>query len=156
MVIEEDKISLRRAILADVDRITALTDAAYSGYIPLIGRKPQPMTVDYSRMVTENTIWLLSVQDELAGLLVLVYEPQDLLIYSIAIHPAYQKNGLGRRLMALAEKLARDAGYESIRLYTNERFSYNIALYQWLGYQETGREPLLGSNIVHMRKVLRD
>jgi N-acetylglutamate synthase-like GNAT family acetyltransferase len=85
----EDKITLRKANLADVEAISALTDAAYTKYIPLIGRKPQPMTADHSKMVVENTIWLLSVEDKLAGLLVLVYEPDTLLIYSVAIHPEY-------------------------------------------------------------------
>lgn len=150
----EDKITLRKANLADVEAISALTDAAYTKYIPLIGRKPQPMTADYSKMVVENTIWLLSVEDKLAGLLVLVYEPDTLLIYSVAIHPEYQKQGLGRRLLAWAEQQAVLAGYQSIRLYTNERFTYNIQLYERLNYQETGREALLNSTIVHMTKKL--
>jgi hypothetical protein len=62
-----------------VEAISALTDAAY--FIPLIGRKPRPMTADYSIMVTEDTIWLLSVEDQLAGVLVLTYELETLLIW---------------------------------------------------------------------------
>jgi hypothetical protein len=46
------------------------------------------------------------------------------------------------------------AGYRSLRLYTNERFEDNIRLYRRLGYQETRREPLLGSTVVHMTKAL--
>jgi hypothetical protein len=46
------------------------------------------------------------------------------------------------------------AGYQSIRLYTNERFTYNIQMYERLNYQETGREALLNSTIVHMTKKL--
>ena len=151
---DEPRSSLRQAGPADVPAIAALTEAAYSAYIPLIGRKPQPMLADYARMVVDHTIYLLNVGDELAGVLVLIDEPEALLIYSVAIHPDYQGRGYGRKLLALAEQQAIEAGYSSIRLYTNERFTYNIALYQWLGYQETGREPLLGSNLVHMRKIL--
>jgi ribosomal protein S18 acetylase RimI-like enzyme len=154
MTIAEDKINLRKASLADVEAISALTDAAYTKYIPLIGRKPQPMTADYSRMVVDDTIWLLSVENKLAGVLVLVYEPEDLLIYSVAIQPEYQKHGLGRRLLAWAEDQAIQAGYRSIRLFTNEHFIYNINLYKSLGYQETSREHLLNSTIVHMTKKL--
>ena len=155
MIMDEPRSSLRQAGPADVTAIAALTEAAYSAYIPLIGRKPQPMLADYASMVVENTIFLLSVGDKLAGVLVLVYEPEALLLYSVAIHPDFQKQGLGRHLLSLAEQQALEAGYSSIRLYTNVRFSYNIELYQWLGYQETGREPLLGSNLVHMRKQLK-
>jgi ribosomal protein S18 acetylase RimI-like enzyme len=154
MTIAEEKISLRKGRPADVEAISALTDAAYTKYIPLIGRKPQPMTADYSKMVVDNTIWLLTVDNQLAGVLVLVYEPETLLIYSVAIQPEYQKQGLGRRLLVWAEQQAIQAGYHSIRLYTNERFVYNINLYKRLGYQETSREPLLNSTIVHMTKKL--
>jgi ribosomal protein S18 acetylase RimI-like enzyme len=106
-------------------------------------------------MVIENTIWLLNVEDHLAGVLVLEYEPESMLIYSVAIQPEYQKQGLGLRLLAWAEQQALKAGYQTIRLYTNELFTYNIKLYQSLGYQETGREPLLNSTLVHMRKNLK-
>jgi GNAT superfamily N-acetyltransferase len=152
---KEQKITLLQATLADVEAISALTDDAYAKYIPLIGRKPLPMTADYSRMVIENTIWLLNVEDHLAGVLVLEYEPESMLIYSVAIQPEYQKQGLGLRLLAWAEQQALKAGYQTIRLYTNELFTYNIKLYQSLGYQETGREPLLNSTLVHMRKNLK-
>jgi ribosomal protein S18 acetylase RimI-like enzyme len=154
MFMAEPMTNLRKAGPADVAAISMLTDAAYSGYIPLIGRKPQPMLADYARMVVDNTIYVLTIGECLAGVLVLVNEPDSLLIYSVAIHPDYQGQGFGRQLLALAEQQAIEAGYSSIRLYTNEHFTYNIELYQWLGYQETGREPLLGSNLVHMRKQL--
>ncbi len=152
--IPKNEVTLRQATIADVDAISALTEAAYSKYITLIGRKPLPMTADYSRMVIENTIWLLYVEDHLAGVLVLEYEPETMLIYSVAIQPEYQKQGLGLRLLAWAEQQALKAGYQTIRLYTNELFTYNIILYQSLGYQETSRESLMNSTLVHMSKNL--
>ncbi len=150
----EHQSIIRKASLDDAEAISALTDAAYSKYIPLIGRKPQPMLADYSRMAVENSIWLLLVEDQLVGVLVLVHEPENLLIYSVAINPEYQKQGLGRRLLAWAEQQAVQDGYSSIRLYTNERFVDNILLYKHLGYHETSREPYLNSILVHMAKQL--
>ena len=150
----EHPFSIRKASLDDVKAISALTDAAYAKYIPLIGRQPQPMTADYSRMIVENSIWLLHAEDRLVGVLVLIYEPDNVLIYSVAIKPEYQKQGLGRRLLAWAEQQAVQDGYKSIRLYTNERFEDNILLYKHLGYQEIGKEPVLNSTWVHMAKQL--
>ncbi len=154
MNLAEDQFIIRKASLDDVEAITALTDVAYTKYIPLIGRKPQPMTADYSKMVVENSIWLLTLEDHMVGVLVLVHEPENILIYSVAIHPEYQKQGLGRRLLVWAEQQAVQDGYKSIRLYTNERFKDNILLYRRLGYQETSREPFLNSTLVHMAKEL--
>jgi ribosomal protein S18 acetylase RimI-like enzyme len=145
---------IRRATLNDVDAIIGLTDAAYHKYIIRLGRKPQPMTTDYQHFVAQHPVWLLEVQQELAGVLVLQHEADALLIYSVAIEPAYQKRGYGRHLLAWAEQQALLADYRQIRLYTNALMEENIALYQRLGYQETEREAYPGGMIVHMSKVL--
>ena len=145
---------IRRATLDDVAAIVTLTDAAYSKYIPRIGGKPQPMTTDYQQFVQEHPVWVLEVEQHLAGVLALQHTADALLIYSIAINPADQKRGFGRLLLAWAEHEAQQAGYRSIRLYTNMRMEENIALYTKLGYQETKREPLRDSMRVHMNKQL--
>lgn len=140
--------------MEDAAAIAAITDAAYSKYIPLLGRKPQPMTADYARMVTEDSIWLLHLDDLLVGLIVLVLEAEAMLIYSVVVHPEYQGRGLGHRLLAWAEEEACRAGYASIRLYTNTLFVDNVRLYHSIGYHDTGLEPYLGSTLVHMAKPL--
>jgi len=99
-------------------------------------------------------VWVLEVEQHLAGVLALQHTADALLIYSIAINPADQKRGFGRLLLAWAEHEAQQAGYRSIRLYTNMRMEENIALYTKLGYQETKREPLRDSMRVHMHKQL--
>jgi len=145
---------IRQATLDDVAAMSALTDAAYSKYIPRIGRKPQPMTADYTILVTEHPVWLVEIGQRLAGVLVLQHEPDALLIYSVAINPDDQKRGLGRLLLGWAEHQAQLAGYHSLRLYTNALMTENIALYTRLGYQETRREAYVGGAIVHMTKQL--
>ena len=66
-------IVIRRAAPADVEHIVAITDAAYAKYVPLLGRKPQPMSADYHHMVVAHPIWLLCVGDRPAGVLVLMF-----------------------------------------------------------------------------------
>ena len=154
MTTDEQQIIVRIASSDDAETVAALTDAAYARYIPLLGRKPQPMTVDYRQVAADHSVWLLSVNDQPAGVLVLMYESEALLIYSVAVCPQYQKQGLGRHLMAWAEHQARQGGYQIIRLYTNERMEENIAMYKHLGYQETSRQPYQGSTLVHLAKRL--
>ncbi len=148
----EQRIVVRKASPDDADIIAALTDAAYTRYISRLGRKPQPMTADYRQIAAEHPVWLLYLDDQPAGVLVLMYEPEGVLIYSVAVSPPYQKQGLGRRLLAWAEEQARQAGYSRIRLYTNEHMEENIALYRRLGYEETKRETYMGSTLIHMAK----
>src|SRR5262245_49558931 len=144
----------RRAVPADSGIIAAITNAAYTKYIARMGREPQPMTADYDQILATHPVWLLCRADEPVGVLVLMHEPETMLIYSVAIGPPYQKHGYGRRLLAWAEEQAQQAGYTSIRLFTNGLMTENIALYQRLGYSETGREPFNGLTIVHMAKRL--
>ena len=146
--------SIRKASIADVETISSLTDTAYAKYIFRLGRKPQPMTANYHRMVTEHHAWLLYLGDQPIGVLILIYESNQVLIYSIATSPEYQNQGWGRYLVGWGEEEAQRQGYTRIRLHTNARMDENVARYKRLGYQETHREEYLGSTVIHMAKDL--
>jgi GNAT superfamily N-acetyltransferase len=146
--------TLRRATPADVDAIHAIVHAAYVGYTPLIGRTPMPMLIDYAVAVREHDVWVLDAGGPLAGLIELVPRPDHLWIEDVAIHPAWQGRGLGRRLLRHAEAEARSRGLQELGLLTNERYLDNLAMYERYGYRETHREPHLGTDLVHFRKTL--
>ena len=145
---------LRQAVPADAAAIRDLTRAAYAKWVPLIGREPKPMTADYDAAVARHRIDLLHIDGILAALIETIPEAGHLLVENVAVLPAFQGRGLGRRLMAHAETLARSQGLSEIRLYTNQRFAENIALYRRLGYA-VDREEDVGVGIaVHMSKRL--
>ena len=154
MTVSDDPVVIRRATVGDAEAVAAITAAAYSKYIARIGRQPRPMSDDYRQVIQVHPVWVADIDERLVGLLVLMAEPEAMLIYSVAVDPGHQKRGLGRRLLALAEEQARAAGYRRIRLYTNEHMIENIALYRRLGYEETGREPVGGTELVHMAKLI--
>jgi ribosomal protein S18 acetylase RimI-like enzyme len=125
----------RRAAEADAAAVRALTRAAYAKWVPLIGREPKPMQADYDHAVVAHRVDLAVLNGEIMGLIETIDQPDHLLIENVAVAPAFQGRGLGRRLMAQAEQLARELGRAEIRLYTNARFTENVALYQRLGYR---------------------
>jgi N-acetylglutamate synthase-like GNAT family acetyltransferase len=149
-----DAIQLRRAAATDADAIAALVGAAYEKYIPRIGRKPYPMTVDYEDAVETKTVWVAEEDGQLCGALVLIPSGDHLLIENIAVAPASQGAGLGRRFLKLSEDEAARRGFSELRLYTNVRFTENIAIYIRHGYVETGRNEQNNLNVVFMRKTL--
>ncbi|WP_421994706.1 GNAT family N-acetyltransferase [Reyranella sp.] len=153
---EETRLELRRAEATDAAAIRDLTRSAYAKWVPLIGREPKPMSADYDAAVQAHRFDLLLANGVLAALIETIAEPDHLLVENVAVSPDFQGRGFGRRLMAHAEALALAAGYGEIRLYTNQRFAENVALYRKLGYR-VDREEDVGVGIaVQMSKRLQE
>jgi GNAT superfamily N-acetyltransferase len=70
------------------------------------------------------------------------------------VRPGHQGAGLGRCLLECAEDKAREAGYTSIYLYTQEIMTENRALYERIGYAEYARRHEVGLHRVYLRKEL--
>ena len=149
-------LSLRSATIADADAIRALTREAYARWVPVIGREPVPMTVDYAAAVRTHRIDLCHMGGKLAALIEMVPETDHLLVENVAVAPALQGSGLGRKLLAHAEQVAASLGHAEIRLYTNKLFAENVRLYQKLGYRVDREETWTGGITVYMSKSLRD
>jgi len=146
---------LRRAGPEDAALVRALTRAAYAKWIPLIGREPKPMTADYAAAVRAHRFDLAYRDGALVALIETRAEAGHLLIVNIAVAPALHGQGIGRRLLAHAEQLARAAGLTTLRLYTNAAFERNIALYGRFGYRIERKETRpWGGVTVHMVKML--
>ncbi len=145
---------VRPAVPGDLEAVERLVRAAYEPYQESIGVRPIPLDDDYGARLAAGRLWVLDGPDGVEGILVL--EPSDdyLLLDNVAVDPALQHGGRGRRLLAFAEAEARRLGYQELRLYTNERMTANRRLYARLGYEELGAETLTGRRAVWMRKRL--
>jgi len=110
------------------------------------------MTADHEAALRNHRIDLLYLGSRLAGLIETIPGADHLLIENLAVSPAFQGRGLGRRLVAHAEALAAAQGRAEIRLYTNKKFAANVRLYEKLGYRLDREELFGGGVIVHMSK----
>lgn len=144
--------NLRRAGAGDAPAVAALSAAAYAKWLPVLGRPPKPMTADYATAIDHHLIDLLYIDGDLAALVEMIPEPDHLLIENLAVLPARQGGGYGRRLMTHAEQQAQALGYDEVRLYTNQAFVENLAFYHRLGYRIDRTEPFRGGFIVHLSK----
>jgi ribosomal protein S18 acetylase RimI-like enzyme len=114
------------------------------------------MLDDYAARISEGAVWVLEEGAVIVAIIVLLPAPDYLLLDNIAVSPAHQDVGLGRRLLAFAETEALQRGYREIRLYTHQTMVENQRLYASLGYEETGRGTQAGYDRVFMRKRLRE
>jgi ribosomal protein S18 acetylase RimI-like enzyme len=147
-------IEIRPAVPNDVLAIERIVQDAYVMYVERIGKKPGPMLDDYATLVADGRVTVLADGTAVIGVLVLLPEPDHLLLDNIAVLPTHKGSGLGRRLMDFAEAEAKRRGYAEIRLYTHALMHENIALYPRLGYVEYARGEQAGYQRVFMKKRL--
>ena len=153
----DETVGMRVAEAEDAEAIRALTHEAYAKWVPVLGRLPMPMQVDYAEAVLHHRFDLLSVGDRLAALIETVAEGDHLLIVNVAVRPAFQGRGYGVRLLRLAEDLALASRLSAMRLYTNKKYAENLRLYASLGYRVEREEVYSGRAddiMVHMAKGL--
>ncbi|MDP1839644.1 MAG: GNAT family N-acetyltransferase [Reyranella sp.] len=145
---------LRQAAASDAAAVRALVRAAYAKWVPLIGREPKPMGADYEKAVAAHRVDLAYLDATLAALIETIDGTDHLLVENVAVAPGFQGQGLGRFLMAHAERLAVAQGHAEIRLYTNQRFAENIRLYLALGYRiDREEESALGVTVYMSKPV---
>jgi ribosomal protein S18 acetylase RimI-like enzyme len=164
------RVRIRRAEPSDEAAIVRLVERAYEGYVGLIGMRPGPMDDDY---VEKVRLGLVHVAEEgqpvptgesgpvddpkgagVIGLIVLIEVEDRLLIENVAVDPARQGEGIGRRLLAFAEDGARELGIDTLVLYTHEMMVENLNLYRRLGYEESERRAEAGFSRVFLSKRL--
>ncbi|MDH6234742.1 ribosomal protein S18 acetylase RimI-like enzyme [Mesorhizobium soli] len=134
-------MEIREAKPADLAAVVELTTAAYAPYTALLGGPPIPVTEDYAPRVAGGEVWLLETGGEIGGLMVFERHADHVMIFSIAVSPAFQGKGFGIALLRWLEEQTRKMCLPEVRLYTNARMERNIALYLAYGFHETGRRP---------------
>jgi ribosomal protein S18 acetylase RimI-like enzyme len=143
---------IRPADAIDTDAVRALVRRAYAHYVIRLGREPGPMRDDYAQRIADGQVWVLEEAGELIGVVVLSERPESFLLQNVAVAPAGQGKGYGRRLITFAEQEAKRRGRDELQLYTHVLMVENIALYQHLGFREIGRIQEQGFDRVYMAK----
>jgi ribosomal protein S18 acetylase RimI-like enzyme len=147
-------VSLRPATVADAPRLTEVVRAAYGHYVPRLGGLPRPMTDDYAEVVRTHQVVVAERGGSIVGLVVLGVSDEGFFVDNVAVDPSSQGTGVGKALLEHAESAARNAGFDSIYLYTHERMVENLALYSRIGYVEYDRRLHGEARLVYLRKSL--
>jgi len=150
----EPEVALRNATQADVPLVSACVCAAYERYIERIGKPPAPMLEDYARVIEQRDVTLAVCGAAIVGVLVLGQTDEGFRVFTVGVHPLFQKQGHGRTLLQFAEAEAARRGHDSIHLSTNEKMFENQALYTKIGYVEYDRRIEDGYARIYMRKRL--
>lgn len=141
--------------MADAASIRACAQAAFARYVPRMGCQPAPMTADIAAHIARGEVCLASDPNGLVlGYAICRAQARQMLLDTVAVWPEQAGRGIGKRLIAHVEALARGQGLTAVTLYTNAAMTENIAMYAALGYQRKGREVQDGFDRVIFHKGL--
>src|SRR5262249_5542185 len=147
---------IRKASTADAARIGAIARAAYAKYISRIGREPAPMLADFAAAIAADRVVVIETGGVVDGYMVAWPEVDAYFIDNIAVDPARQGEGLGRRLIDHAVGEASRLRLPAVRLYTNVAMSENLSMYAHLGFAETHRAVEHGFDRAYLRLTVID
>lgn len=146
--------TVRLAQQEEHDAIVACVQQAYTGYIPRMGKQPAPMLADYHALIAQGVVYVLSGEEGIRGVLVMMPEEKSIFVENIAVDPRFQGQGFGHMMMTFVEQQARVKQLGEISLYTNELMTENLSFYHKLGFEEEGRYTQDGYRRVFLRKRL--
>jgi ribosomal protein S18 acetylase RimI-like enzyme len=145
---------IRKATAEDAARIEAIARAAYGKYVPRMEREPAPMRADFAAEIAAGRVVVIEIAGAVCGYMVAWPDADACFIDNVAVDPAHQGRGLGRRLMDHAAGEAQQRGLTAIRLYTNVAMTENLSMYAHIGFVETHRAVEDGYHRVYMRWTL--
>ena len=152
------KIHIRKATAADLDSIELLYNdlndhlAAHTNY-PGWRKGSYPLRSDAEEGLSNDTLYVAEIDGTIAGTVMYLrtqdpsyqtadwqipYDSPVLTLHILAVHPAYQGQGVGRALMDYAETLAKQRGVLAVRLDTHEGNAPACRLYESCGYSMRG------------------
>lgn len=146
---------IRQARPSDELAIKDCAEQAYARYIPLMGRKPAPMSADFKAQISAGDVYVaVDDKDEVQGFIVFYKQKSQMLLENVAVLPRASSRGIGKALIQFCEAAARQDSLAAVRLYTNAKMTENLAIYPKLGYREVGRRVEDGFHRVYFEKNL--
>ena len=148
-------IKIELAEITDLDRIMEITKACA---IDLISKnifqwnENYPSKEAFKKDIEKNTLYVFKNKFQITGCISICedkdeeYEDvewitkdfKNLYLHRLAVHPEYQKKGIGRSLMDFAEEYAKLNGFKSVRLDTFSQNQRNNKFYKSRQYVQLG------------------
>lgn len=153
-IVNNIQILLRRARPEDGRELAEIARQAYGKYVDMLVEPPAPLLLDYERVAASGRTYVAEEAGVLLGMVTVEPDGDALILRNLAVRPARQVRGIGRKLAMLVEDLAREGGMSAVRLWTRAEMHDNIAFYKRLDYVFTGSEQNAQANRVFFRKDL--
>ena len=137
-----ETLAIRTATADDVPRIVALLNAAFAMERDFID-KDRTSAPEIERYMTTGTFFVVDGDaNTLAACMYLEQRGDRLYLGMLAVNPSRQGGGVGRQMMAAAERRAESLGCHAIDIRIVNRRTELPPFYRALGFVDNGTEPL--------------
>ncbi len=133
---------IRPAHPEEGDALATVLRVSFTPYARALGREVTPAA--YARLAKAHGNGDVHVAEEggvILGLAALMRHGDVLELDLLCVHPAHQRRGIGRALLAETERIGRAGGFARMELHTAAMFGHLLRLYAGAGYRETHRGP---------------
>lgn len=153
------EIHIRKAVASDLNKIEQFYNEVCD-YLSIHSNFPgwkkgvYPVREDAEKGLKEKALYIAQINGEIAGTFILKHKPEDgykngnwstendytriYVIYTLAVHPDFLKQGVATEMLMFAERLAREEHCISIRLDVVKGNVPADQLYQKCGYTFRG------------------
>jgi GNAT superfamily N-acetyltransferase len=136
-----EAITLRTAGTADVPRIVSLLNVAFAMERDFVERD-RTSAAEIAHYLDSGAFFVVDGADRaLASCMYLEARGDRMYLGMLAVNPAEQGRGLGRQMMAAAERHAASLGCGAIDIRIVDRRTELPPFYRSLGFVENGTEP---------------
>jgi len=132
---ESNSILVRAMRLEDLAAVTAIDRASFTLPWPERAFRYELMENPHAQL------WVAEMGALVVGLLVIWHILDESHIASIAVHPEYRRQGIGRKLLSAGLQAALERGSAQATLEVRTGNLAAIELYRQLHFEEVGRRP---------------
>ena len=150
-----DSITIRTAGATDVPGIVALLNAAFAMERAFID-KDRTSTPEIERYMTTGTFFV--VEGDASGLASCMYlerRGDRLYLGMLAVNPSQQRRGLGKQMIAAAERRAASLGCRALDIRIVDLRTELPPFYRALGFVDNGTEPLADPQLLRPAHFIR-
>jgi hypothetical protein len=145
------KIEIKLADKSNLCQIKECVELSYRPYVEKLTVEPAPLHADYEDLILNDSVYILEGRDkEMLGLVVLISEPNCLLVDNISIFPKWQRRGTLPTVCSFIIARALSLNMRSIRAITNSKLDRNIEMYTKIGLTIDRYEEMVDRTAVHM------
>jgi ribosomal-protein-alanine N-acetyltransferase len=126
-------VVFRKMTLDDLEQVVAIDQSSFSLPWP-------PRSFRFE--LTDNPAarcWVAEVDGRIAAMLVAWFIVDEIHIATIATHPDFRRQGIGKKLLSLVLQSAREEGAVTSFLEVREGNAAALELYRKFGFEEDGR-----------------